>query len=162
MAGRRRLGFSALGLAGIDHSGQELVYDLRLRAWLLLGPSRGALDRTTSPGPCRGDRQYHAALIETLVDQALVAADIRDPDLEDRHLTAARALRDLNRIRRPPNRRRWPPNHTHHPPKPPKSPNAPRRRSSHPHLGQPHRHLMGVHHFCWCFWQGVVVVLAGR
>ena len=42
----------------------------------------------------------YAALIETLINHALTAADIRDPDLEDQHLTAARALRDLNRIRR--------------------------------------------------------------
>ena len=42
----------------------------------------------------------YAALIETLINHALVAADIRDPDLGDQHLTAARALRDLNRIRR--------------------------------------------------------------
>ena len=42
----------------------------------------------------------YAALIETLINHALVAADIRDPDLGGQHLTAARALRDLNRIRR--------------------------------------------------------------
>ena len=42
----------------------------------------------------------YAALIETLINHALVAADIRDPDLGDQHLTAARALRDLNRVRR--------------------------------------------------------------
>ena len=42
----------------------------------------------------------YAALIETLINHALVAADIRDPDLPDQHLTAARALRDLNRVRR--------------------------------------------------------------
>ena len=42
----------------------------------------------------------YAALIETLINHALTAADIRDPDLPDQHLTAARALRDLNRIRR--------------------------------------------------------------
>ncbi len=42
----------------------------------------------------------YAALIETLINHALAAADIRDPDLGDQHLTAARALRDLNRIRR--------------------------------------------------------------
>ena len=24
------------------------------------------------------------------------------------------------------------------------------------------RHLMGVHHFCWFVWEGVVVELAGR
>ena len=42
----------------------------------------------------------YAALIETLINHALIAADIRDPDLGDQHLTAARALRDLNRIRR--------------------------------------------------------------
>ena len=42
----------------------------------------------------------YAALIETLINQALTQADIRDPDLGDQHLTATRALRDLNRIRR--------------------------------------------------------------
>ncbi len=42
----------------------------------------------------------YAALIETLINHALAAADVRDPDLGDQHLTAARALRDLNRIRR--------------------------------------------------------------
>ena len=42
----------------------------------------------------------YAALIETLINQALAAADVRDPDLPDQHLTAARALRELNRIRR--------------------------------------------------------------
>ena len=42
----------------------------------------------------------YAALIETLINHALVAADVRDPDIGDRHLTANRALRDLNRIRR--------------------------------------------------------------
>ena len=42
----------------------------------------------------------YAALIETLINHALTTDDIRDPDLEDQHLTAARALRDLNRIRR--------------------------------------------------------------
>ena len=29
-------------------------------------------------------------------------------------------------------------------------------------LLQPDEHLMGVHHFFWCFWEGVVVELAGR
>ena len=42
----------------------------------------------------------YAALIETLINHALIQADIRDPDLGDQHLTATRALRDLNRIRR--------------------------------------------------------------
>ncbi len=42
----------------------------------------------------------YAALIETLINHALTQADVRDPDLGDQHLTAARALRDLNRIRR--------------------------------------------------------------
>ncbi|MCY4368120.1 MAG: IS1634 family transposase, partial [bacterium] len=42
----------------------------------------------------------YAAIIETLINHALTQADIRDPDLGDQHLTAARALRDLNRIRR--------------------------------------------------------------
>ena len=38
-------------------------------------------------------------MAETLITQALAAADIRDPDLDHQHLTAARALRLLNRIR---------------------------------------------------------------
>ena len=42
----------------------------------------------------------YAALIETLINHTLAAADVRDPDLGDQHLTATRALRDLNRIRR--------------------------------------------------------------
>ena len=42
----------------------------------------------------------YAAVVETLINQALAQADVRDPDLGDQHLTAARALRDLNRIRR--------------------------------------------------------------
>ena len=42
----------------------------------------------------------YAAVVETLINHALAQADIRDPDLPNQHLTAARALRDLNRIRR--------------------------------------------------------------
>ena len=42
----------------------------------------------------------YAALMETLINQALTAADVRDPDLEHQHLTAARALQQLNRVRR--------------------------------------------------------------
>lgn len=42
----------------------------------------------------------YAAVIETLIDKALTAADIRDPDLDDQHLSATRALRELTRIRR--------------------------------------------------------------
>ena len=42
----------------------------------------------------------YAAVVETLINHALTQADIRDPDLPNQHLTAARALRDLNRIRR--------------------------------------------------------------
>ena len=42
----------------------------------------------------------YAAVIETLISQDLAKADVRDPDLDDQHLSAARALRELNRIRR--------------------------------------------------------------
>ena len=42
----------------------------------------------------------YASVIETLISHALTKADIRDPGLGDQHLTAARALRELNRIRR--------------------------------------------------------------
>ena len=42
----------------------------------------------------------YAALMETLITRALTTADVRDPDLKHQHLTAARALRLLNRIRR--------------------------------------------------------------
>ena len=41
----------------------------------------------------------YAAVIETLINQDLAKADVRDPDLPDQHLSAARALRELNRIR---------------------------------------------------------------
>lgn len=41
----------------------------------------------------------YAAIIEKLLGQALAAADVRDPDLPDQHLSAARALRELHRIR---------------------------------------------------------------
>ena len=42
----------------------------------------------------------YAAVLETLINQALATADVRDPDLEHQHLTAARALQQLNRIHR--------------------------------------------------------------
>lgn len=42
----------------------------------------------------------YAAVIETLIGQDLATADVRDPDLDHQHLSAARALRELNRIRR--------------------------------------------------------------
>lgn len=42
----------------------------------------------------------YAALLETLITQALTTADVRDPDLQHQHLTANRALRILNRVRR--------------------------------------------------------------
>jgi len=42
----------------------------------------------------------YAAIIETLIEQALAQADVRDPDNADQHLSAQRALRELNRIRR--------------------------------------------------------------
>ena len=41
----------------------------------------------------------YAAVIETLIEHALRAADVPDPDLPDQHLSAARALRELHRIR---------------------------------------------------------------
>jgi hypothetical protein len=41
----------------------------------------------------------YAAVIETLINKTLTAADVRDPDLADQHLTATRALRELGRIR---------------------------------------------------------------
>ena len=40
-----------------------------------------------------------AAVIETLIAQDLAKADVRDPDLDDWHLSAARVLRELNRVR---------------------------------------------------------------
>ncbi len=42
----------------------------------------------------------YAAVIETLINHALATADVRDPDNGHQHLSAARALRELNRIRR--------------------------------------------------------------
>jgi transposase len=41
----------------------------------------------------------YAAVIEALITIALRAHDMRDPDLPDQHLSCARALRDLGRIR---------------------------------------------------------------
>jgi Transposase DDE domain len=41
----------------------------------------------------------YAAVIEALIEAALADADVSDPDLPDQHLTAARALRHLHRIR---------------------------------------------------------------
>ena len=42
----------------------------------------------------------YATVVETLISHDLAKADVRDPDIEDQHLSAARALRELNRIRR--------------------------------------------------------------
>ena len=41
----------------------------------------------------------YAAVIEALMAADLRVADVRDPDLDDQHLTPARALRELARIR---------------------------------------------------------------
>ena len=41
-----------------------------------------------------------ASVIETPISRALAQADIRDPGIGDQHPTAARALREPNRIRR--------------------------------------------------------------
>ena len=41
----------------------------------------------------------YAAVIEAHIDRTLTSADLRDPDLDDQHLTCARALRHLHRIR---------------------------------------------------------------
>ena len=41
----------------------------------------------------------YAAVIEALITRHLAAADLRDPDLGDQHLSAARALRELARVR---------------------------------------------------------------
>ncbi len=41
----------------------------------------------------------YAAVIEALIEQALATADVRDPDLPRQHLTCARALRELHRVR---------------------------------------------------------------
>jgi hypothetical protein len=40
-----------------------------------------------------------AAVIESLMARNLAAADVRDPDLPHQHLTARRALRQLDRVR---------------------------------------------------------------
>ena len=41
----------------------------------------------------------YASLIEALIARDLRTAHLRDPDLPDQHLSAARTLRELNRIR---------------------------------------------------------------
>ncbi len=40
----------------------------------------------------------YAAVIETQINKALTAADVRDPDIDHQHLTAQRALREHHRI----------------------------------------------------------------
>jgi len=40
-----------------------------------------------------------AAVIESLIGKRLIEADLRDPDLDDQHLTAERAFEELDRIR---------------------------------------------------------------
>ena len=40
-----------------------------------------------------------AAVVESLIGKRLVEADLRDPDLNDQHLTAHRAFEELDRIR---------------------------------------------------------------
>ena len=87
----------------------------------------------------------YAALIETLINHALVADDIRDPDLG--HRTAPHPRPSPARPQPhppPPNRRRRPPDHAYHPPKPPTGPNTGRHRSRQPTPGtrppSPDRH----------------------
>jgi hypothetical protein len=41
----------------------------------------------------------YASLLEALITAALRDNDVRDPDLDDQHLSAARALRELDRVR---------------------------------------------------------------
>jgi Transposase DDE domain len=41
----------------------------------------------------------YASVIEALITRALAHADLRDPDLDDQPLSAARALRELDRVR---------------------------------------------------------------
>ena len=41
----------------------------------------------------------YAAVIEALITADLATADLRDPDLDNQHLSAARALRELGRVR---------------------------------------------------------------
>ena len=40
-----------------------------------------------------------AAAAESLIGKRLIEADLRDPDLDDQHLTADRAFEELDRIR---------------------------------------------------------------
>jgi hypothetical protein len=40
-----------------------------------------------------------AAVIEQLIGNRLAAADLRDPDLDHQHLSAERAIQELDRIR---------------------------------------------------------------
>ena len=84
----------------VDHYRQLAAVETRFRVppdFLRLRPIRQGTEQRV-----RGHVAVcvYAALIETLINHALIAADIRDPDLPDQHLTANRALRDLNRIRR--------------------------------------------------------------
>ena len=41
----------------------------------------------------------YAAVVETLINKTLAAAQVADPDIQDQALTAQRALRELGRVR---------------------------------------------------------------
>ena len=83
----------------------------------------------------------YASILEALIAHHLHTADVRDPDLDNQHLTCARALRELGRIRavtldaggRTIKRR--------HPPHPPPGPHPRRPRRRHPPLGPGPHHL---------------------
>ena len=82
----------------------------------------------------------YAALMETLITQALTTADVRDPD---RTPTPHRQPGPPTTQPRPPRGtdHQQPPDHAHHPTNPPTNPGTRRYRSRHPHLGQSHHHL---------------------
>ncbi|MCP3934403.1 MAG: transposase [Actinomycetia bacterium] len=41
----------------------------------------------------------YAAIVETLINKTLAAAEVADPDIEEQHLSAPRALQELGRVR---------------------------------------------------------------
>ena len=83
----------------------------------------------------------YAAVIETLIGCDLAAAGVRDPDLGEQHLSAARALRELNRIRRVKLTANGRSIHLTTRRTPTSGPSPHRHRNRHPRLGQSHHHL---------------------
>jgi hypothetical protein len=91
-----------------------------------------------------------AAVIETLLGNALREHDVRDPDIHAQHLTAPRALDELDRIRRVTLTAGENHHRGGHPPHPPPTADPRRARRRHRRLDQTHHPLTGdTHNILW-------------